>query len=215
MNAINPDIALVQTDGPIRPDLRLIAEMVPQGARVLDIGCGDGALLEYLVRHKGVDGRGIELNQERVAVGIGRGLAVIQGDADTDLDDYPEGAFDLCILSQTIQATRAPDKVLANLVRIGKAAIVSLPNFGSWRMRLSLLLNGRMPVTRTLPNSWYETQNIHFCTVRDFVTLCHDLGIRIEQSEGLDPRGRICSRDATRGLANLRCDQAIFLLSKR
>jgi methionine biosynthesis protein MetW len=199
----------------IRSDLQLIAEMVDQGARVLDIGCGDGALLDHLVRHKGVDGRGVELSQEGVAASIGKGLAVIKGDADTDLDDYPEGAFDVCILSQTIQATRAPDKVLANLVRIGRKAIVSLPNFGSWRMRLQLMLRGRMPITDTLPVSWYATQNIHFCTIADFVALCRDMGISIERSVGLDPKGRVCTQDATRPWANLRCDQAIFLLSKR
>lgn len=216
MNAVDPArIAAQARPNGIRSDLRLIAEMVGEGARVLDIGCSDGALLDYLVRHKGVDGRGLELSQDGVAASIGKGLAVIQGDADTDLDDYPDGAFDVCILSQTVQAMRAPDKVLANLVRIGRCAIVSLPNFGSWRMRLQLLFGGRMPITDTLPVSWYATQNIHFCTIADFVALCRDMGVRIERSVGLNPKGQVCSRDATRPWANLRCDQAIFLLAKR
>ena len=215
MNAFTQETPLAQAIGPIRTDLRLIADMVSDGARVLDIGCSDGALLDHLVRHKGVDGRGIELSQDRVAASIGKGLSVIQGDADTDLDDYPDGAFDVCILSQTIQAMRAPRHVLGNLVRIGRHAIVSLPNFGSFPMRLHLLFKGRMPVTPTLPQSWYDTQNIHFCTISDFVELCREMEIRIERSIGLDNQGRVSRSDATSRWANLFCDQAIFLLSKR
>ena len=215
MNAPMPENALAQAIGAIRTDLRLIADMVPDGVRVLDIGCGDGALLDYLVRHKGVDGRGLELSQDGVAASIGKGLSVIQGDADTDLDDYPDGAFDVCILSQTIQAMRAPKHVLGNLVRIAGQAIVSLPNFGAWHMRKYLLFKGRMPVTPTLPQSWYDTQNIHFCTISDFVALCRTMDIAIERSVGLDTRGRVSRSDATSRWANLFCDQAIFLLSRR
>lgn len=215
MNAFTPETPLAKAIGPIRTDLRLIADMVPDGARVLDIGCSDGALLDHLVRQKGVDGRGMEISQDKVAASIGMGLSVIQGDADTDLDDYPDGAFDVCILSQTIQAMRAPRHVLGNLVRIGRCAIVSLPNFGSWRMRMYLLFKGRMPVTPTLPQTWYDTQNIHFCTISDFVALCHEMDIRIERSVGLDTQGRVARDDATGRWANMFCDQAIFLLSKR
>ena len=132
--------------GELRSDLRLIAEMIDPGARVLDIGCGDGALLAYLVRNKDVDGRGMELSQRGVNSCVGHGLSVIQGDADRDLEAYPTGAFDVVVLSQTLQATREPRQVLETLVRIGRRAIVSFPNFGFWRIRLCLLFCGRMPV---------------------------------------------------------------------
>src|SRR5580765_2895734 len=139
----------------LRPDLAAIAEMIPADARVLDIGCGDGSLLEYLVRAKNVDGRGLELSQQNVNHCVARGLSVVQGDADTDLSEYPSGVFDIVILSQTIQATYDPSRVLEHLLRIGKRTIVSLPNFGHWRVRLSLLFNGRMPQTQALGYSWH------------------------------------------------------------
>src|SRR5947209_18460002 len=146
IDAGGPSIASSAPDE-LRRDLRLIAEMIEPGARVLDIGCGDGALLAYLVRHKGVDGRGMELSQSGVNACVGHGLSVIQGDADRDLAAYPTGAFDVVVLSQTLQATRQPRKVLETLVRIGRRAIVSFPNFGFWRIRLGLLLTGRMPLS--------------------------------------------------------------------
>src|SRR5580698_11346644 len=155
----------------LRPDLAAIAEMIPEGARVLDVGCGDGALLEHLVRTKNVDGRGIELSQQNVNACVARGLSVVQGDADTDLSEYPSQVFDIVILSQTIQATYAPRTVLSHLLRIGRRTIVSFPNFGHWRVRLSLLVNGRMPRTATLGNAWYDTPNIHLCTIADFTAL--------------------------------------------
>ncbi|HUE18522.1 MAG TPA: methionine biosynthesis protein MetW, partial [Stellaceae bacterium] len=146
----------------IRGDLRLAAAMIEPGTRVLDVGCGDGELLSYLVHQKDVDGRGMELSQSGVNACVRHGLSVIQGDADNDLDDYPSQAFDYVVLSQTLQATRNPRQVVLNLVRIGKRAIVSFPNFAHWRMRMSLLLQGRMPRTELLPMPWYETPNIHF-----------------------------------------------------
>jgi methionine biosynthesis protein MetW len=199
----------------LRQDLRLIADMIERGARMLDIGCGDGALLAYLARHKGVDGRGIELSQSGVNACVGHGLSVIQGDADRDLDAYPSGAFDVVVLSQTLQATREPRRVIEALVRIGRRAIVSFPNFGFWRVRLKLLTSGRMPVSDLLPNPWYETPNIHLCTICDFETLCRDLGVAVEESVALDRQGRPLGFAARGRLANLFAEQGMFVLSGR
>lgn len=199
---------------PIRIDLELIADLVTPGSRVLDIGCEDGTLLDYLYQFKQVDGRGIELSMDGVQAAVAHGLSVIQGDADTDLADYPAGAFDYAILSQTLQATRNPRRVLENLLRIGRTAIVSFPNFGYWRSRLQLLACGRMPTNPVLPHAWYETPNIHLCTIRDFIALCADLGITIEQGFVLDDQGRPRTMPATHPLANLLGAQALFLLSR-
>jgi methionine biosynthesis protein MetW len=197
----------------LRRDLRLIADMVAPQSRVLDIGCGDGALLAYLARQKAVDARGMELSQSGVNSCVGHGLSVIQGDADRDLEAYPNGAFDVVVLSQTLQATRQPRRVLETLVRIGKQAIVSFPNFGFWRIRLSLLWRGRMPVSELLSNPWYDTPNIHLCTIRDFVRLCDEVGVRIEKSVTLDRHGRPFALDPRGGLANLLAEQGVFVLS--
>jgi len=200
--------------GDLRRDLRLIAEMIDPGARVLDIGCGDGALLAHLVRHKNVDGRGMELSQSGVNSCVGHGLSVIQGDADRDLEAYPTGAFDVVVLSQTLQATREPRKVLETLIRIGRRAIVSFPNFGFWRIRLHLLLRGRMPMSHLLTHPWYETPNIHLCTIRDFVAVCDEIGIRVERSVTLDRHGQPYSLDPHGSLANLLAEQSVFVLSE-
>jgi methionine biosynthesis protein MetW len=215
---MSPDGALGRNGAPpgdVRGDLRLIAEMVAPGARVLDIGCGDGALLAHLARAKQVDGRGMELSQSGVNACVSHGLPVIQGDADGDLDTYPSDAFDYAILSQTLQATRNPRLVIGNLVRIGRRAIVSFPNFGHWRIRAHLLFNGRMPITPLLNHAWYDTPNIHFCTIKDFVALCTELGITIERSLTLDHAGRPFALDAGGGLANLLAEQGLFLLRRR
>jgi methionine biosynthesis protein MetW len=198
--------------GELRQDLRLIAEMIEPGSRVLDIGCGDGSLLAYLARHKSVDGRGIELSQSGVNACVGHGLSVIQGDADRDLNAYPTGAFDVVVLSQTLQATREPRKVVEALVRIGHRAIVSFPNFGFWRIRLRLLINGRMPLSHCLAYPWYATPNIHLCTIRDFVALCDEIDVRIERSITLDRHGQPYSLDPRGNLANLLAEQGIFVL---
>jgi methionine biosynthesis protein MetW len=189
--------------------------MIEPGARVLDIGCGDGALLAYLAHHKGVDGRGIELSQSGVNACVGHGLSVIQGDADRDLDAYPSGAFDVVVLSQTLQATREPRRVVEALVRIGRRAIVSFPNFGFWRVRLKLLTSGRMPISELLPNPWYETPNIHLCTICDFENLCRDIGVTVEQSVALDRQGRPLGIAARGRLANLLAEQGMFVLFGR
>ncbi len=201
--------------GDIRVDLQLIADMVPPESRVLDVGCGDGALLDYLAREKQVDGRGIELSQAGVNACVSHGLSVIQGDADTDLHDYPANAFDYAILGQTLQATRNPKTVLEDLLRIGRRAIVSFPNFGYWRVRLGLLWHGRMPVTSTLDNPWYETPNIHLCTVRDFEALCADLGIVVEKRVAVNAQGRRGLLQFSSAFANLFGVQVVYLLRRR
>ena len=199
---------------PIRVDLQLIADIIPSGARVLDVGCGDGVLLAHLARTKGVDGRGIELSQAGVNVCVANGLSVIQGDADTDLCGYPSDVFDFVILSQTLQATRDPKGVLADLVRIGRRAVVSFPNFGHWRVRWQLVSQGRMPVTRQLAHAWYDTPNIHLCTIRDFLVLCAGMGVAIERGLALDDRGRVLSYPATGARANLCAAQGMFVLRR-
>src|SRR5690242_16980406 len=172
----------VRTPGGARIDLVLVAEMVERGAKVLDVGCGDGELLRILSESRGVDGRGIELSREGVNECVAKGLAVVQGDADTDLADYPNDAFDYVILSQTIQAVRRPRVVLENMLRIGRHAIVSFPNFGHWRIRLQLGFGGHMPTTDNLPYAWWESPNIHFCTIKDFVDLCDVAGAKMDRA---------------------------------
>jgi methionine biosynthesis protein MetW len=196
----------------LRPDLAAIAEMIPAGARVLDVGCGDGALLEFLASTKSVDGRGLELSQQNVNACVARGLPVMQGDADTDLGEYPSGAFDVAILSQTIQATFAPRDVLSHLLRIGRRTVISLPNFGHWKVRLSLLTNGRMPRTQALTYSWFDTPNIHLCTIADFVSMAKVSGAVIERALALDGNGRSRPMRAEAWGPNLFADGAIFLL---
>ncbi|HEV2547662.1 MAG TPA: methionine biosynthesis protein MetW [Stellaceae bacterium] len=199
---------------PLRGDLRLVAEMIAAGSRVLDIGCGDGVLLASLARQKDVDGRGMELSQSGVNACVRHGLSVIQGDADHDLEDYPSDAFDYVVLSQTLQATRQPKRVLEHLVRIGRRAIVSFPNFGHWRIRLGLLTQGRMPLTPALAHPWYETPNIHLCTILDFVALCDELGVTIERSVALDRNGMPYRLNPRGTLANWLAEQALFLLRR-
>ena len=165
-----------------RADLAVIAENVAQGSRVLDIGCGDGALMAALRDTREVDARGLEIDAHNVASAVARGLSVIQGDADIDLAGYPDASFDYAILSQTLQTARAPDLVLDHLLRIGRRAFVSFPNFAHWRVRLSLLWGGRMPVTRQLPQSWYDTPNIHHVTIDDFRAFVKARGITVEDA---------------------------------
>ncbi|NWH08705.1 MAG: methionine biosynthesis protein MetW [Alphaproteobacteria bacterium] len=198
----------------LRPDLARIAVMVAPGTRVLDVGCGDGALLAFLKATKDVDARGLELSQEGVNACVSRGLSVIQGDADSDLADYPSGIFDYVILSQTIQATRKPSRVLKEILRIGRRAIVSFPNFGFWKVRLQLLLSGRMPVTGQLTQSWHETNNIHLCTLADFVDLALSLELKIEEAVAIHDSGRMHGFKAPDALENLFATNAILLLSR-
>ena len=198
----------------IRVDLQLIADMIAPNTRVLDVGCGNGDLLEYLWRFKQVDGRGIEISTQGVQACVSAGLSVVQGDVEKDLKDYPDDAFDYVILSQTLQAMMEPREVLNQMLRIGKRAIVSLPNFAYWRLRMYILFKGRMPVSENLPYEWYDTPNIHFCTIRDFVSLVDEMGLTIEQSLFLDDEGT--SRTIGKGvaMANFFGEQGVFLLRK-
>jgi methionine biosynthesis protein MetW len=193
----------------LRPDLAIIAANVTPGSRVLDVGCGDGALMAALRDQRGCDARGLELDAADVAAAMARGLSVIQGDADVDLADYPDASFDYAILSQTLQTTRRPDWVLDQLLRIGRQAFVSFPNFAHWRVRASLLWGGRMPVTRLLPLKWYATPNIHHVTVDDFRALLKEQAILVEGCWFLSGDQRTGS-----AMANLFAEHAVFLLRR-
>lgn len=198
---------------PLRQDLRIVADYIEPGTKILDIGCSDGALLTYLKHTKKVDGRGIELSQKHVTSCIKKGLTVIQGNADTDLVHYPDNSFDYVISTQMIQATHHPKEVLQEILRIGKHAIVSIPNFGHWHTRLYLLLKGRMPVTKSLAYQWYETPNIHFSTVKDFEILCNELHASITKASYLYPNGHLLSSLTASLYGNWLADKAVYKLT--
>ena len=198
----------------LRPDLAAIAEMIPASSSVLDVGCGMGDLLAYLQKEKQVLGRGIELSQQVVNECISRGLSVIQGDADIDLSYYPDSAYDFVVLSQTLQTLQHPDEVLKELVRIGKRAVVSVPNFGHWKNRFFLAFRGKMPVTKSLSYQWYDTPNIHFCTISDFLILCKKLGLKVEKSVYTTESGAVSSIPSHPTVANLFVQNGIFLVAR-
>ena len=214
MNQVAPPQGVRYVARNMRLDLRLIAGMVAPGARVLDIGCGDGALIEHLQREKGADARGIEISMEEATRAVAAGLAVVHGDADQDLRHYPDQAFDYVILSRTLQAVERPREVLRQMLRIGRHAIVSFPNFGHWQMRWRLVITGRMPDTETWNRPWYETPNIHPCTIRDFFALCEMEGHRIEEWLAVDERGLRAPWRRSPWMANLFGEQALFLLTR-
>ena len=193
----------------LRSDLAIIARNVRSGSRILDVGCGDGQLMAALRDHKQVDARGLEIDPVNVATAVSRGLSVVQGDADSDLVDYPDGCFDYVILSQTLQTTRRPDFVLDHMLRIGQQAFVSFPNFAQWKIRIAHMFGGRMPVTEQLPHRWYDTPNIHHVTIDDFRSFLKDRGVVIEGQwflSGNKPRKN--------ALANLMAEHAVFLLRR-
>ena len=200
---------------PMREDFAEILRLVRPGARVLDVGCEDGELLELLTREKGVDGQGLELDPDNVSACLAKGLAVVQGDGDRDLDYFPTRAFDYAILSKTLQQMREPRHVLSELLRIADQAIVSVPNFGHWRMRASLMTRGRMPETRALPDPWWATANIHLCTLKDFTDLCGELGLRIDACAALSGGKPARPMNPHGVLENWRAETALFLLSRR
>ncbi len=193
-------------DLPVR--LQQVARQIPEHSSVLDVGCSDGRLLAWLRDNKNTDGRGIELDAGRVAAAVTRGLSVVQGDATRDLAAFPDQSVDFAVLSETLQAMEAPAKVLQDLVRIGRRAVVAFPNFGYWRVRMNLLFKGRMPVTPRLPTSWHETENIHLCTIDDFRVLAAELDLRIEREAYLAGENPISA------WPNLMADHALFVLSK-
>jgi len=198
----------------VRPDLELIAGLVPSGARVLDVGCGDGALLHHLSRNRGCRVQGVERDPDALIACMRRGIPVLEVDADKGLADFGDGAFDVVVLSQTLQALHRPREVLREIVRVGAVGIVSFPNFGHWRVRLQLLARGRMPVSRTLPHPWHSTPNLHLCTIVDFEETARREGIEILQRRALDPRGLPANGPVVRH-PNLLAAGAAYLIRRR
>lgn len=198
----------------LRLDFQIISRMVHKRSKLLDVGCGDGTLLSYLTCQNEIDGRGLELNSELVTKTMASGLMVMQGNANEDLIDYPDQAFDYAVLSHTLQAMTNPKKTLSELTRIANKVIVSFPNFGYWRVGVSLLLKGRMPVTKRLPYSWWNTPNIHLCTIRDFVDLCGDLDLHIEKAIAINSKGKTRPVCPYLNRTNYFSEQAVFLIHK-
>ena len=198
----------------IREDFREILRLVRPSSRVLDVGCGEGVLLDLLAHEKQVDARGLEISANGVAACMARGLSVVQGDADQDLDHFPDRSFDYAVLSQTLQATRNPRHVLDELLRIADRAIVSFPNFGHWRVRWSLLSRGRMPETKALPLPWWSTPNIHLCTLADFMALTDDLNLRVDACAAFAGAGPARSFDPSKAIENWRAETCLFMLSR-
>jgi len=197
-----------------RLDFEIIKNVIQDNSRVLDVGCETGELLKFLNKGKKIDGRGLEISQKNVNICVKYGLSVVQGDADKDLVSYPSESFDFVILSQTLQATRSPEKVLNELVRISKYAIVSFPNFGSWLVRLKLLINGAMPKSDSLPYTWYTTPNIHLCTIKDFKKLCNKNSINIEQNFYLNKNGKKITNPIKKIFNNFFSTSGLFVIKK-
>ena len=198
----------------MKPEFKIIANLIENNTRVLDVGCGDGTLMEFLKDNKKIDIRGIEILKKNVQQCIGKGLTVIEGDAEKDLSQFPDGSFDFVILSQTLQAFLNPEKVISELLRVGKKAIVTIPNFGYWKVRLHLLIKGTMPVTRTLPDEWYNTPNLHMCTIKDFFNFCENRKINLYKSIAFQNLKSSKITDKNLTLKNLTAVLGIFLIEK-
>ena len=196
----------------MKKEFKVIADLLPNNTRVLDVGCGDGALMDFLVKEKNIEVRGLELNQNNVQECIYKGLPVIQGNAETELYQFPKQSFDYVVLSQTLQAFYQPDKVLRELLRIGKSVIVSIPNFGYWKVRTSLLFFGKMPVTKTLPNTWFNTPNLHMCTIKDLFNYCEDQNITIKKVIGVNENNISLIKKSNLEMKNLFAKLGIFLI---
>ncbi len=196
----------------MKQEFKVIADLLPNNTRVLDVGCGDGALMDFLVKEKNIEVRGLELNQNNVQECIYKGLPVIQGNAETELFQFPKQSFDYVVLSQTLQAFYQPDKVLRELLRIGKSVIVSIPNFGYWKVRTSLLFFGKMPVTKTLPNTWFNTPNLHMCTIKDLFNYCEDQNITIKKVIGVNENKISIIKKNNLEMKNLFSKLGIFLI---
>jgi len=199
----------------IRVDHKIIAELIDSGSRVLDLGCGDGSLLKFLVTEKSVIGRGVEITEEGMEICVSKGLSVLHGDIDEGIRDYRDGFFDYVVLSQTLQVVHRPKFVIKEMLRAGKKAIVSFPNFGNWQVRLDLLFSGRMPKSDVLPFEWYDTPNIHLCTIKDFRVLCSEMGIRIEREIYLKNQDTENTGLLVRVAPNLFAGIAIYLISNQ
>ena len=196
----------------MKKEFKVIADLLPNNSRVLDVGCGDGSLMNYLVKEKNIETRGLELDQNNVQECLNKGLTVIQGNAETELYQFPKQSFDYVVLSQTLQAFYKPDKVLNELLRVGKSVIVSIPNFGYWKVRTSLLFFGKMPVTKTLPNSWFNTPNLHMCTIKDLFNYCADNNINIKKVIGVNENNISLIKRSNLEIKNLFSKLGIFLI---
>ena len=196
----------------MKREFKIIADLLPVNSRVLDVGCGDGTLMKYLSEEKNIDVRGLELNEENVETCIAKGLSVIEGNAETELGQFPDKSFDYVVLSQTLQAFYSPENVLDHLLRIGKASIVSIPNFGYWKVRTNLLFFGRMPETSALPYKWYNTPNLHMCTIKDFYELCKSKKINMEKIVGINSNKTSLINNNNIRLKNLFSQVGIFLI---
>ena len=198
----------------MKSEYKIIADMITENTRVLDVGCDDGSLMEFLKEEKNVDIRGIEISKQKVQTCISKGLTVIEGDAEFDLKQFPDKSFDYVVLGQTLQAFINPEIVIKELLRVGNKAIVTIPNFGHWKVRIDLLFQGTMPITKTLPNEWYNTPNIHMCTIKDFFKFSNTINFKIFKSLALRNKNVSTINSSNLYFKNLFCELGIFLIEK-